>query len=520
MLVDAVELSQACLSDVDVCVVGAGAAGLSMAWRMRDTGVKVALLESGGSVENPVAPDDTASDLNAGVSIQSNYPFEASRARGIGGTTALWTGACVPLGPEDFEPRDWIPHSGWPINFQDLAPYYKQAGLLFDLTDSSSHRHLLEASPFHGHGLTSSFAQVAQNCHFGKRHIDWVSRSPAIFVIIGATVTGLDAKEGEARIGGVNFCDRTGAKHALRAKVTVLATGGIEVPRLLLSARSEIGEALGPAMHNVGRFHMEHPIRSLGTIKLPDAAKRVTAFTNAQQTDGAALLGIFSIDAETRAKERLLNIQFHSYRYNALEAHPAIMALKKLADPQAPDGIYPLGLASPANIARCARYTAWHFWNKSRENAWFDHIRLQAFVEQEPDRDNRITLSDNVDRFGQRLPHLHSTESKLFHDSIVRSLDILGRGLRAGGYSDFLLGADKVPHLHYYGGYGLHHMGGTRMSSDPFSGVVDKDCKVHGLSNLYVASSSVFPTGGAANPTLTICALVLRLADHLVKKVK
>ncbi len=520
MIVDAHEFGVAQPAEVDVCIVGAGAAGLSVAWRLRDSGLKITILESGGTETAPNAPDERADALNAGTSNLSDYPFQSSRARGIGGTTALWTGACVPLNSEDFEKRDWVPYSGWPIRYDDLASYYEEAAPLFDLVDTSSNFHNLTQSPFHGRDLESKYAQITQKRHFAKRHADWVTRSKAVAVIAGATVAGFLIADDEKAVRGIRFCSPDGVEHTIKARATVLACGGIEVPRLLLSAKPDIAAALGPAMDNVGRFHMEHPIKSLGIVQVPDARNQVAAFTNMRVTGGAALQGIFSLSAQTRAKAKLLNIQFHAYRYHALEADPAIMALKKLANPRAPSQSGMASIADPRQLARVTRYVGWHFWNKASRHARFDHVRLQAFVEQEPDPDNRITLSEKTNRFGHRLPHLFLTESDRLKDSIARTLDIMAQSLTDRGYPDVVVDQNKLRHLEHYGGYGLHHMGGTRMSDDPVSGVVDKDCKVHGLAGLYVASSSVFPTGGAANPTFTICALALRLSDHLATALK
>ena len=520
MIVDAFKFGSALPAEFDLCIVGAGAAGLSIAWKLRESGLKITVLESGGTDKAPNAPDDAASALNAGLSNFDDYPFQSSRARGVGGTTALWTGACVPLNSEDFEKRDWVPNSGWPIRYEDLAPYYTDAAPLFDLVDTSPYSHHVKRSPFHGGDLESKYVQIMQDRHFAKRHADWMTRSKAVVVVTGATAAGFLMTDGEKAVRGVRFCSPDGTGHVIKAKATVLACGGIEVPRLLLNAQPDIFAALGPAMDNVGRYHMEHPIKSLGIVKIPDARNHVTAFTNHKPTGGAALQGIFSLSPETRAKARLLNIQFHAYRYHALEADPAIMAIKKLANVRASSHTGLTSIAGPRQLARATRYVGWHFWNKASKNARFDHVRLQGFVEQEPDPNNRVTLSEKTDCFGHRLPHLFFTESDRLKDSISRTLEITAQSLTHRGYPEVSVEESDLRHLEHYGGYGLHHMGGTRMSDDPASGVVDKNCKVHGLSGLYVASSSVFPTGGAANPTLTICALALRLSEHLANALK
>lgn len=520
MFLDATALSQAGPPEADLCIVGAGAAGLAMAWHLRDSPLRIVLLESGGTTQNPAAPDAAASALNAGLSNHSDYPFQTSRARGFGGTTALWTGACVPLDDDDFQERDWVPHSGWPIGPEELAPYYHVSASIFGMVDPGPHLARVQSSPFHGGAMEARFAQITRQGQFAPRFAPMVAGSQSATCILGATVTGFEVAEGGRMVTGVRIMDSAANQHVIPARATVIATGGIEAPRLLLTALDQIGAAMGPSANVIGRYHMEHPIRSLGVVHVPNATDRMTAFTNLKETGEAALQGIFGLNRETRQRERLLNVHFRAYRFHRLENDPAIIRLKNVARREEPV----LGAVARASVfsdfAKCATYGAWHVWNKSSRGAWFDHVRLQGFVEQEPDPDNRITLSDQTDRYGQPLPHLTLNESALMKDSLSRTLDIVATSLAERGLTDVQLGEDKVPHLEHYGGYGLHHMGGTRMSAEPSNGVVDADCRIHGMANLFVASSSVFPTGGAANPTLTICALALRLADHLANMLK
>ncbi|MEL6293752.1 MAG: GMC family oxidoreductase [Pseudomonadota bacterium] len=520
MFLDAAALSQAEPPKADLCIIGAGAAGLAMAWHLRDSPLRVVLLESGGTTQNPAAPDASASALNAGLSNHSDYPFETSRARGFGGTTALWTGACVPLDADDFEERDWVPYSGWPIGPKDLARYYLLSEPIFGMVDPEPHLASLKMSPFNGGAMAARFAQITRQGQFAPRFMPMVAGSDRLTCILGATVTGFEVAEGGRTVIGVRIRDGAANQHILSARATVIATGGIEAPRLLLSEVRQIGAAMGPAANVIGRYHMEHPIRSLGVVRVPNATECMTAFTNLKETGHVALQGIFGLNRETRQRERLLNTHFRVYRFHALENDPAIVRLKNLARREEPI----VGAIARASIlsdfAKCATYGAWHIWNKSSRNAWFDHVRLQGFVEQEPDPNNRITLSDQTDRYGQPLPQLALNESALMKDSLSRTLDIVASSLAERGLTDVQLGEDQVRHLEHYGGYGLHHMGGTRMSAEPSNGVVDADCRIHGMANLFVASSSVFPTGGAANPTLTICALALRLADHLANMLK
>lgn len=508
MFIKATDLGQSTEPEFDLCIVGAGAAGISIAQRLVGSGLRVALLESGAGL---AGKDEDADDLNKGVSSLADYPFQTSRTRGFGGTTALWTGACVPLSADDFEARDWVPHSGWPITSEELDPYYKAAAPLFGLVDPEPFLPDVEGSPLHGAGLEAWFAQITRIPHFGKNHRAHLERAENVTCISGATVTGLRTTSDGRRVVAVDVRDPQSDLHSIEARNFVLATGGLEAPRQLLLAPPEMQAAMGRSFEAVGRYHMEHPIRSLGVIKVPDGQRRVTAFTDLTATTGADLQGVFGLSEEVRRREKLLNLHFRAYRFNALEDDPVIVRLKSVASEGRAIGA--ADVFNPASLVKLLRYGSWHLWNKKQRSARFDHIRLLAFLEQEPDADNRITLSDTKDRFGMPLPHLQLTESHQMQQSVARSLEVMSDALRQNGLPDHRLGEDD--HLTHYGGYGLHHMGGTRMSADPARGVVDSTCRVHGLNNLFVASSSVFSTGGAANPTLTISALALRLADYL-----
>ena len=143
---------------------------------------------------------------------------------------------------------------------------------------------------------------------------------------------------------------------------------------------------------------------------------------------------------------------------------------------------------------------------------------MTAFVEQEPLAENRITLSHELDGLGSPLPYLKLRESARMYEGIQRSMSAIGRALRTAGYPGLRYDEQTLAHLDQYNDYGLHHMGSTRMASNPRFGVVDKHCCVFGMNNLFVAGSSVFATGGAANPTWTIAALALRIADEVTKR--
>ncbi|MEO1238700.1 MAG: GMC family oxidoreductase [Pseudomonadota bacterium] len=308
-----------------------------------------------------------------------------------------------------------------------------------------------------------------------------------------------------------------GAAFEVVAKHYVLAAGGLETPRLLLASRALAPNGLGNAHDVVGRYHMEHPIRSVGVVSLTRRARGISDFTEirAHQTvRGQATLGLPTV---ARRANGLLDLHARAYRFHPLERDAVVMSAKALLGVgQPPPGDRHLSLRQVfAGSGKVIRYGAWHYRQKLWPKRMPSHLRLLAFVEQEPDPDNRITLSRQKDRFGTPLPHLTHNESAKMRRSIDKTMELIDHRFRQSGIGTIDYAPETLDDLKHHNGYGLHPMGSTRMSADPQTGVVDANLKVHGIANLHIVGSSVFPTGGAANPTLSIVALALRLARHL-----
>ncbi len=514
MFVDARTLSEGIQEDCDICVVGAGAAGLSLVVRLRATGLKVLILESGKMTDGAVP-----GDLGGGTSNHADYPFVTSRARAFGGTTKRWAGACIPLDAADFERRAWVPNSGWPIGLDDLAQYYRDAEEIFGMVPANPFEGDLKASPLSADGLETRIVQL-RKLDLGQTYRRLVAKARSVTCWLNATATELDTDGTGARVTSVTVRTPTGKRLTVHPRAVVLASGGLETPRLMLASNTRHPAGLGNAHDMVGRFHMEHPIRSLAVLPIADHQESFLPFTNQTRQSGSRFLGTFGVSQEVRAQRGLLDLQLRLYRYHPLEDDPAVVAAKALARVDRVGGSerpWAIGrsVTNPSSLPRLGRYLAWHYSNKIRRNARFDHVRLMAFVEQEPDPENRVTLSRQTDGLGQALPHLDYRESALMEQSIRDSLSIVSGALARRGYPGLRFAPEEVSHLKHYTQYGLHHMGSTRMAESPTRGVVDRDCRVFGVPNLFVASSSVFATGGSANPTLTISALALRLADHL-----
>jgi choline dehydrogenase-like flavoprotein len=501
----------------DIVIVGAGVAGLSIAKGLSDGPLRVLILESGGFDGR-----EDAADLLSGTSNRDDYPLIGSRARVFGGTSTLWSGACIPLVAADFQKRPWVPLSGWPISTEELQPYYAPAARVFGHEGWTGDAAQLAASPLNRGDLHTRPVFTSKPLNVAERQRDWLARSDRIACCLGANVTGLDVDETGRKVRGVVFHDRMGQQHDVAARAVVLATGGIEAPRLLLAVDEVAPGGLGDVRSFTGRGYMDHPLLSVGILPVGSRRKALLPCTNGWTERGVRTIGTIGLSAETRQKHGLLDLHLRSYRYSLLEDKAEIIAWKEATG--AAGALRGLGRVlrahGIASLPAVMSYARWHLWNKTTIRARFDHVRFLAFAEQEPDPDNMITLGPKRDRYGLPLPHLHLTESAQFHDSVNRSCALLAGAFAANGFPGARMGTEQVGHIAHYGGHGLHHMGATRMSEDAGTGTVDRDCRVHGTANLFVAGSSVFPTGGAANPTFAISALAFRLADHLALRLR
>ncbi|MEM7527803.1 MAG: GMC family oxidoreductase [Pseudomonadota bacterium] len=497
--------------ECDICIVGAGIAGLAMAEALEPSGARIVLLESGG-----LEPGSADPSFNTGTSNDNSYPFELSRTRGLGGTSALWTGVCIPLDASDFEPRNWLPHSGWPIGLDTVEPFYPQASAFFGLPEEHPLERELDASRFASASLKPKPLLYAERKVLGPLHEPVLKRTENVRCILNATVTGLAPDAAHRSVTRIDVGHEGGA-FSVAPRIVVLATGGIENARILLNAAAAEGGGIFNPHDVLGRYHMEHPIRIAAVLPLNGQSRDARLFSDVVPRDGVISHGTLGLPREIRDREGLLDLHLRFYRYSLREAHTAVVRGKALAEagPTLAGVKQYLAEHAAALPGVVAPYLAWHAMNKLFHSAPFGHARMTALFEQEPDPENRITLSGIRDGLGIPLPHLHYRESAFMAESHRRSLALLRDALLAQGFGKLEFQEEALAHLRPYDKHGLHPMGSTRMADDPKQGVVDAECKMHGIENLFVTGSSVFPTGGAANPTLTIVALAFRLADRL-----
>lgn len=536
MFIDALILSEDTLIESDICIVGAGAAGITLAREFIDQPYQVCLIESGG-----FNFDKVTQSLHTGENIGAPYfPLNEARARYLGGSTNLWGGWSRPLDDIDFADRPWMPYSGWPIPKTELVPYYESAHKVCklgpfeydyayweDALKPFQFRHF----PFIDDQIIPYIWQLIPPAHlrFGKVYRAELEQARNINVYLQANVVEIETNDTARAVTRVQFASLDGKKFWASAKVFILAVGGIENPRLLLVSNKVQNAGLGNQYDLVGRFFMEHPYLISGKVLLSNPA---ALYTQRKLQFGKMLIGTsLGLSKTVQEREQILNcaIRLISIEEEWVEAFNRLLLGSRQS--QTPSGFPTLheghgfreqapvmeDLAKViANLDRVATRAYAKFFNtKSFASEKSNVCDTHLTSEQAPNPDSRITLSDERDRLGLNRVQLDWRLSPIDKYTIQRSQQIVAAEFERSGLGrlQIELADGDTAWQSVTGSY--HHIGTTRMSRNPRQGVVNEHCQVHGINNLYIAGSSVFPTSGLSNPTLTIIALAIRLADHI-----
>ena len=520
MIIDARSLPAGTVVETEVCIIGGGAAGITLAREFTNAPFRVVLLESGGM---DFEPDTQA--LYEGRSI--GLPFSdltTSRLRYFGGTTNHWGGYCLPLDPIDFEPRDGFPYHGWPVTKSDLDPWYQRAQVVcqlgqYDYRPSSWGMKPSEIpQPFSGPNFESKVLQENW-LRFGPTYGPVLQRAPRITIYLHANAFDLKGGDSDAEVEQLSVKTLSGNQFMVRARIYVLAAGGIENARLLLASGKEGGAGLGNANDLVGRFFMVHLVYSGGLIVPSDPYMNFDFQTRdkyARSEGRRLIIPLLGLTSETMRRLRLPNIMM-MWNYRFSPGADAVKALQGLMGSQASGGRMMSDLSKAiGNLDQVADLVV----HKMLFGGGIpvEALHLDCASEQQPNPQSRVSLGSERDHLGMREVIVDWRLMAEDRSKAVEILRLLGTEIGRAGFGRLRpsLRDDNDWPEDFYGNE--HHMGTTRMHHDPKLGVVDENCRVHAVSNLYAAGSSVFPTGGASNPTLTIVALALRLADHLKKQ--
>jgi choline dehydrogenase-like flavoprotein len=524
MICDLQTLAAPEVFDTDLCIIGAGAAGIAIAREFIGSPWRVLLLESGG-----FRRERRVQHLYEAPSVGEHYyqPLEACRSRFLGGSTNCWGGICTPLDEIDFEERPWIRWSGWPASYAEVEPFLRRAHRL-----CSTGPYLYDAGAWERIGLRHrSFdaalfrafvwqfnSRAGFDLSFGKRFRSELRNASNVDVLLHANVTELVTNESGSAIEGACVQTLDGGAHRIRARRFILACGGIENARILLASTRTNPNGVGNAHGVVGRFFHEHLQVPCGVLVAPQRGGEAFRYSRLYPLGGTACLPGLQLAPEAQALYRTPNV---SISIDPLyDRESALVALQHLRSD------FKARRISTDSLKRLARATyecyewapeAWRrFVEGDRPRGDPRRYIVFARSEQTPNPDSRVMLSRETDELGMPRAVLdwHTTVFdrtgiRLAASCAIREFRRLGIGEIVE--ADWLAGPDWPEDL----AGGPHHMGTTRMSDDVHTGVVDRNCKVHGVQGLYVAGSSVFPTGGHANPTLSILALALRLAEHV-----
>lgn len=499
----------------DVCVVGAGPVGIAVARELIGSGRSVLLLETGG-----VDPDPAADALNDGEVVGLPLPtLHDGRTRALGGATKLWPGQCIRLDPEDLAEREWVPHSGWPITPAELVPYYERAGEWFRMPreafdEQAWRRFGTTPPPFRPGTLVPRSSMYTPVPDSGTHYRAELEAAADVRVLLHATATRVHT--GPDGVTGVTVREVGGRSAHVDAGAVVLCGGGVENARLLLA--SDVGNA----HDQVGRWFSEHPV--LWVDLDVDDPVRLQEFFGLHGRGAIRYLPKVRLAPEVQREQRTLSaVADLIWEHRETEGLSAARELSSALQGRRRPRLGPGGLRRAAGELGPVARAGFRRFALGRPSAGpLERARLKILFEQAPNPDSRVTLSTATDALGVpkarvdwRLTEADRRTAQVWTGLLDTEFRRLGMArLRSiGGLGDL----DRLSGPDWTAGYeeACHHMGTTRMSTDPRTGVVDADGQVHGVPGLYASGSSVFPTGGYANPTLTIVALALRLADHL-----
>lgn len=469
----------------DVAIAGGGAAGITIARELRGHGLRVALLESGGLDYDP-----RTQQLYAGTVSGSPYALEAARLRYFGGTTNHWGGWVRPLDGADFEGRPWVPGTGWPIPRAELDGYYERAfgitsrldGHRFDweswLTGDRDVEPLVDSEV-----LTGAMYRISP-IRFAEAYGGDFLEHDDVTVYLGANVARVRTDDTGASVTGFEVRTLSGRSFEVVAGRYVIALGGIDNARLLLASKDADPGGIGNSGDLVGRYFMDHIEVAAATVVM------------AEPVPDAYLGGRFDL-----ARAAVVPTEAASRDHDLAGTAFIIGEAAPDAPRKAGRGALPVS-AVEGVLGSIERSTPRTY-----------SVELRA--EPEPNPESRITLNQATDAIGMPTVDVHRVLTANDHQRLRRAVELFATELGASGLGWLRIDADGLGSDDSSLLYGFHHMGTTRMGDDPRSGVVDRNCRVHGVENLWVGGSSVFPSVGYANPTLTIVALALRIADGL-----
>lgn len=522
MIIDGRTIAPDTVVNVDLCIVGAGIAGIALALQyIQSAGVTVALVESGGREW-----DARTQELSEGTTTGQRYfPVKETHLRVLGGSSLSYGGICTELTPLQFEERPWVPDSGWPFSSDELAPFLPKAYELFEVVEEPHPIPVRDATAA-TEWLDVGFSPPTR---FGKRYATALEAAENVTTYLHSTVTEIVAHPDGGHIETMVVSTLGGSQYRIAARYFVLAGGGIETPRLMLASDGVHHAGIGNQHDNVGRYFQEHP-RVIDRFRLLAGSEAIASRVSG--TAGTLRFSRLGLSEKTQREEKLLdyfvNLSIGFAGQDTVQ-WPALRRLVNARRPPWRDSPYYQDIGGGPNrvrpedvktvLRRPDRTLRIMLGATLRPGFLRRWLEVHSSVEQAPRRDNRVMLSTrDKDELGMprielqwRLDDHEERTYRRGRELVLAELDRLAPGLSSHRIDD----PEQWPD-HVIGTW--HHIGTTRMHVDARRGVVDGDGKVHGIDNLFITGSSVFPTGGATSPSLTIVCLALRLRGFLASR--
>ncbi len=544
------------LPEYDLCIVGSGPAGATVAAELAASmsSLRICVLESG------LRKTTKRGDALRHVESEGIYIKEYSRERVLGGASTTWAGLSSPLDVIDMAPRPWLDHPGWPISREELLVDWQAATERYRFApealfqDFAKLRERGALQPKWQAVAEKIFLACDEPQDFGKeqRHIfegDGVDGGD-VDAYLDATVVELLSEPESSTVRAARVRTRSGREFELRARVFVLATGGIENARLLLASRGHCPAGLGNEHDQVGRYLMNHPKNYGGILQLREPVEELPYFFGCLHHGFAGYAGL-RFSEEEQARRAVLNsyIRFEPlFPWSDSEGVEALVLLVKRSafllrswKRGKQDEVVELRdysetgddsdlqnerktalewlrivLSIPLDARRVLAYL--HHRLISRKKPRIERVRLRNFLEMEPVASNRVTLTDARDANGAQIPLVKHDTSARDRRTLIELHEVLIEEFQANGMGtlETEIATQEPWPINLDAS---HHLGTTRMGTAPENSVCNADLRVHSVKNLYMAGGSVFPTSGCANPTFTIVALSIRLARHLAQDV-
>ena len=535
----------------DVCVIGAGPAGITATLELEDEGLRVLLIESGSSSFN----SKIQSNSDAIIKNSSNHApmHEATRAQ-LGGTSVIWGGRCVPLDPIDFQVREHMTNSGWPISFDEINKYYPKA-CKYCLCGESNFSSLSNTTKLQGgitpsmkdvNVLSSSLERWSLPVNFWTNYQSKLENSSNIKILTNFSCIKINFENNDNHVSSVDIRNIKGFSKKIRAKFYILACGGLETTRLLLDSNDIHKKGIGNKSGLLGRFYMGHISGKIASTQFTKDIDKVS-YAFEKDYDGTYCKKRFTLSESEQNKSKLLNfsawidhplIGDHSHGSGFLSLSYLALCSPFFGKFLAPDAIIRFAKESNPDSSYIGHAKNIFFdlhnllfkipvfvWKKFIQKRRLPGVQifskigsypLHYHAEHSPNKDSKVVLSDERDELGRRKLFIDFNFSDIDVENVIKNHQIIDDYLRFNklGYLKYV-NKNLNTEVSFQARDGFHQLGTTRMSKEIQDGVVDSNCRVHGVENLYIASSSVFPTSGQANPTLTIVALSIRIAQTL-----